>query len=240
MRVSVVIPAFNEERLLPATLAAIQQALERFTAKGWGSEIIVCDNNSTDKTAELARAAGAKVVFEPINQIARARNSGAAAALGDWLIFVDADSQPTAELFGAVADEIQKGKCIAGGTTVRLDGDYPLGGLFIHIWNWTSRILRWMAGSFIFCEARAFKEVGGFNNELFASEDLDLSKKLKALARSKKSTIVILEHPLLTSGRKMRLYSTWEHVVFLAKTILGGGRTLNSREACPIWYDGRR
>jgi len=54
--------------------------------------MIVCDNNSTDRTAEIARAAGAIVVYEPVNQIARRRNCGAAAATGDWLIFVDADS----------------------------------------------------------------------------------------------------------------------------------------------------
>ncbi len=90
MKVSVVIPAFNEARLLGETLRHVQAALTVFTSRGWGVEIIVCDNNSTDATAEIARAAGATVVFEPENQIARARNSGAAAATGDWLIFVDA------------------------------------------------------------------------------------------------------------------------------------------------------
>ena len=76
---------------------------------------------------------------------------------------------------------------------------------------------------------------------LFASEELDLSRRLKALARKKGKTIVILtRHPLLTSARKLHLYTAREHLWFLAKTILGGGRTLNSREACHTWYDGRR
>ena len=65
MRVSVVIPAFNEEKLLPATLAAVGAAAEAFRVRGWSWECVVCDNNSTDRTAELARAAGATVVFEP-------------------------------------------------------------------------------------------------------------------------------------------------------------------------------
>ncbi len=106
MKISIIIPAFNEERLLGGTLAQVKSAMDVFTRRRWESELIVCDNNSTDHTAEIARAAGATVVFEPENQIARARNSGAAAAAGDWLIFVDADSQPSAELFADVAEQI--------------------------------------------------------------------------------------------------------------------------------------
>jgi len=53
--------------------------------------VIVVDNNSTDRTGELARAV-ARRRFEPINQISRARNAGGRHASGDWLLFVDADS----------------------------------------------------------------------------------------------------------------------------------------------------
>ena len=91
MKASVIVPAFNEERLLPESLAAIGTATRAFTDAGWSTELIVCDNNSTDRTAEIARAAGATVVFEPHNQIARARNRGAGAARGEWLVFVDAE-----------------------------------------------------------------------------------------------------------------------------------------------------
>ncbi len=65
---------------------------DRQQKPGLTHEIIVVDNNSTDLTAELAKQAGAKVVFESINQIGRARDTGATAATGDWLLFVDADS----------------------------------------------------------------------------------------------------------------------------------------------------
>jgi glycosyltransferase involved in cell wall biosynthesis len=83
MRISIIIPAFNEERLLAASLAEIRTAVAVFVERGWEHEIIVCYYNSTDRTVEIALAAGALVVFEPINQIARARNTGAAAASGD-------------------------------------------------------------------------------------------------------------------------------------------------------------
>ncbi len=241
MKVSVVIPAFNEERLLNQTLQHVKAALTAFAPLRWETELIVCDNNSTDRTAEIARAAGATVVFEPVNQIARARNRGAEAASGEWLLFVDADSQPSAELLAEVAQQIQSGRCLAGGCTIRYDGYHPMANFGAGLWNRLSQSWRLLAGSFIFCEAAAFRKVGGFSNELFAGEELDLSKRLGQLARETGREIVILHrHPLLTSARKMRLYSTWELLRFVLLAGLNQKRVLRSREACHTWYDGRR
>src|SRR6266481_9044691 len=135
MKISIIVPAFNEEKLIGETLRRITVATGAFAECGWGSELIVCDNNSTDRTAELAREAGAQVVFEPVNQIARARNTGAGAATGDWLLFIDADSHPQPELFADVAAAIQSGRCLAGGSTVRLDSAGFRGHLLIKLWN---------------------------------------------------------------------------------------------------------
>src|SRR6266496_790416 len=201
MKISVIVPAFNEQKLLADTLRSIRIAMTAFGQARWETELVVCDNNSTDGTAALAAAAEAKVVFEPINQIARARNTGAAAASGDWFIFVDADSHPSAALFASVAQEIRSGRCLAGGSTVRLDGHYPIAAQMIRLWNALSRLLKWAPGSFIFCEATAFREVGGFSRELYASEEVDLFQRLKRLARARRQRIRILhQHPLITSA----------------------------------------
>jgi len=240
MKISVVVPAFNEERLLPGSLASIGAAMQGFDRLGWASELIVCDNNSTDRTAEIAKAAGAQVVFEPVNQIARARNTGAACARGDWIFFVDADSNPTVELFLEAADAIRAG-CLAGGSTVAYEDPPPGVTLATGIWNAVSRINKWAAGAFIFCEAAAFGETGGFSEELYASEEIDLFRRLKRLARREKRTIAILHrHPLLTSDRKLRLYGWGEFFRFTVKTVVSRGRTLRSRRDCFAWYDGRR
>jgi len=243
VNVSIIVPAFNEEKLIQASLRAMKGALVAFHERGWCSEIIVCDNNSTDTTAALAREAGAKVVFEPVNQIGRARNTGAAAATGDWLIFIDADSHPSPELFRDVADAIASGRCLAGGSTVRLDGPGP--GPVIQFltvaWNRLSRVARLMAGSFIFCDRAAFKEVGGFDLQLYASEEIELSKKLKKLARKRRKKIVILHrHPLMTSSRKGQLYSHREILRFFFRNALSLGKNLKSAKHCFPWYDGRR
>ena len=240
VKISIVIPAFNEERLLGQSLAQIKSAANVFFMRGWEVEWVVCDNNSTDRTAEIARAAGVMVGVEPFNQIARARNRGAAAASGDWLIFVDADSQPSAELFADVAEQIQSGHCLAGGATVRMDEKYLMAGFFTWLWNWFSRMGRWFAGSFIFVEAAAFRKIGGFSDKLFAGEELDLSKRLKQLAKETGGGIVILHrHPLVTSARKMRLYTIWDHLKLLVR-VMFNRRALYNRESCSLWYDGRR
>jgi glycosyltransferase involved in cell wall biosynthesis len=241
MKVSVVVPAFNEERLLAGSLRSIRSAMEAFAQCGWPSELIVCDNNSTDRTAEIARAAGAEVVFEPVNQISRARNAGARQASGDWLVFVDADSTPSRELFSAVAAEIRAGLTLAGGSTVCYGSSSRGIALLIGAWNLLSRSLRWAAGSFIFCETAAFREVRGFSEALYASEEIDLFVRLKRLARRRGKKIAILHrHPLRTSDRKLHLYSGWTFAAFTMKAIVSGGRSLRSRTDCYAWYDGRR
>lgn len=234
-------PAFNEERLLAGSLAATRDALRAFDEAGWATELIVCDNNSTDRTAEIARAAGASVVFEPVNQIARARNAGAACASGDWLVFVDADSYPDKNLMNDVLQTIRTGRALGGGATVWFETPDFAVRLALSAWNAVSRTACWVAGAFIFCEAAAFRALGGFSESLYAGEEIDFSRRLKRLARQRGFGVVILHrHPLRTSDRKARLYTKREHFAFMLKTLLMAGRTLRDRDACHVWYDGRR
>jgi glycosyltransferase involved in cell wall biosynthesis len=227
--ISIVVPAFNEERLLSSTLDSISKA-----AHGLDHELIVCDNNSTDRTAEIARAHGAKVVFEPVNQISRARNAGASAATGDWLVFVDADSTPSRALFEEMVS-VMPG-CIGGGSTVDLGNARLDVRMWVGLWNATSRGLSWAAGSFIFCRADSFRAIGGFSTDLYAAEEIDLSRRMKKLGRF----VILHRNPLRTSDRKAHLYKPREHFAFFLRFILTRGRTLRSREGTHIWYDGRR
>lgn len=89
MLLSVVIPAFNEGRYLPETLSSLRDAAR---ACRCGLELIVVDNASADRTAEIAKAFGATLAHEPIHNIARVRNTGARHARSDVLVFIDADT----------------------------------------------------------------------------------------------------------------------------------------------------
>jgi glycosyltransferase involved in cell wall biosynthesis len=241
MKISIVVPAFNEEKLIGKTLAAITDAGGVFTARGWLMETVVCDNNSTDRTSEIAAAAWAKVVFEPINQISRARNAGASVATGDWLIFIDADSIPSRGIFARVAENIESGRCVGGGCLVKLDEPLPITGALVTAWNCLSTLCRWAAGSFVYCETKAFRELHGFSHKLYASEEIEFSRRLKKLARRQNRKVMIIREPkLTTSARKMHLYTKREYARFMLKAFFLPWEVLTNRDECAPWYDGRR
>ena len=90
MDYSIVLPAYNEESYLPDTLDSLSRCMAGLPdAKG---EIIVVDNNSTDRTAAVSTIQGARVAFEEERGIGKARNRGALEASGELLFFVDADT----------------------------------------------------------------------------------------------------------------------------------------------------
>lgn len=241
MKLSIVIPAFNEEKLLPATLTAVATAAAALTESGITHEVIVCDNNSTDRTAANAREHGAHVIFEPVNQIGRARNTGATLATGDWLLFLDADSTPSRELFADLAVALHDPGTFYGGCAVQLDEKHRAGDVLLGCWHWIAKWLHYAAGSFLFVRREDFEATGGFSKILFASEELELSKRLKQMARQREQRFVFLtEHPLVTSARKFRMHTGWWHLRFFVRTAFTGTRNLRSREGCGIWYDGKR
>ena len=91
--ISFIIPAHNEELLLPATLGAIDDAAKLLDEP---YEVVVADDASTDRTADVGRSGGARVVAVQHRQISATRNAGARIAVGDRFIFVDADTVVTA------------------------------------------------------------------------------------------------------------------------------------------------
>ncbi|MFY4729344.1 glycosyltransferase, partial [Nitrospira sp. BLG_2] len=203
MRLSIVIPAFNEARLIERSLQSVAVSIAANRTSGLTSEVIVVDNNSTDNTAELARQTGATVVFEPVNQIGRARNAGAAHATGDWLLFLDADSVLTPLLLADIIRVIESQKYVGCGSTLRMDGLPWWANVTLQLWTGASVLFRWAAGALIVCRRDAFREVGGFDQDLYALDEIRLSKRLKQWGRRKGLQFTSwTEHPLETSSRK--------------------------------------
>ena len=150
---SIIIPAYNEAAELPSTLSSIRRAMEAVSLEG---ECIVVDNNSTDSTTAVARSHGADlVVQEPINQIARARNSGAAISSGRSLIFIDADTRIQPELLLEALHRLEETPCVGGGSVIKFESEVSvIGRIGIGVWERISRFARIAAGSFIFCRRR--------------------------------------------------------------------------------------
>ena len=237
MFISIAIPAFNEAKYLPKTISAARCASRVFDAAGWGSEIVVCDNNSTDDTAGVAKAAGVRVVFEPFNQIAASRNAAGRAAKGEWLVFVDADTRVSAELFREMMREIVSGHCIGGGTSVKFDSGPWLARQTVHGWNTLAKLMGWAAGSFLFCRADAFRELGGFDTELFAAEEVEYCVRLNRLAKRLAKRMVMLRAPVISSGRKVRALFTANNLMHGIEAIFTAGGALKDRANCEYWYD---
>ena len=232
---SVVVPAYDEERYLPATLAALQEAMAATPLRG---ELIVTDNNSTDSTAEIARRAGAEVVFEPVNQISRARNAGARVARGRYLVFVDADTRISPELLQNALERLESGRYVGGGAVVRFAERFGRPARFaVGVWNRLSRTFGFAAGCFVFCTKADFEAIGGFSEQVYASEEIWFSRRLGALGRKQgKRFGIIAEHPAVSSGRKLEWYGPGRQLVFLLMVTFFPF-FVRYRRLCGFWYE---
>lgn len=233
---SCVVPAYNEERLLEATLRRINE-VRGVLPEGPG-ELIVVDNNSTDATAAIARAAGAEVVFAPHNCIAAARNAGARQARGRYLFFVDADTLISRELMVAALAALNSGTVCGGGTTVGFDRPtLPFAArCFTWFWHRLVRIVPLAAGSFVYCRREAWAEVGGFDERLYASEEIGFSRRVAKWGRRHGQRFLVLDLPVVTSARKLDQYSPIRMVLVML-LVAACPLLLRSRRACYLWYE---
>jgi glycosyltransferase involved in cell wall biosynthesis len=230
--ISFCIPAYNEERLLPATLASIHRA-SRSLALDY--EIVVADDASTDSTRDVALAASARVVAIDRRQIAAARNAAARAAHGEVLFFVDADTTVHAAALRQALALIDVG-CVGGGAIPRFDGDVPLWAtILLETFGVPYRMLRLSAGAFMFCTIEAFQQSGGFDETVFGGEEVLFAMALKRAGRFR-----LVRDRVVTSGRKARAHSFGEVMRALGRIALKGRRGVESREGLDMWYAPRR
>jgi glycosyltransferase involved in cell wall biosynthesis len=230
--ISFVVPAYNEEHELTGALSAIRGAAE---GAAQPYEIIVVDDASTDATPEIASRAGAMVVRINRRQIAASRNAGGRAAKGDYLFFVDADTQIQQTHVSAAIAALAAG-CSGGSAWVAMGGLVPIWGRLL--WRGLSVVyfgLNLGAGAFLFTTRRNFEIVGGFDEQYFAGEEVYFSLELKKLGPFK-----VLREPVVTSGRKLRMYPAKHFLRKFFGVIVRGPRGVRSREKLSLWYDGKR
>ena len=231
---SVIIPAYNEEVLLPATLSSLHLAMDSIPHNG---EIIVVDNNSTDNTQRVAKKYGARLIFEPFRQIAKARNSGARAAKSNFFIFLDADTILPPQLLQNAISLLEKGEYCGGGTLITFDSQLPfLAAILVKFWNWLSKTGKLAAGSFIFCLSRSFYDIGGFDEHIYAGEEIIFSRKIKAWGKKNNLFFTIItDQNVITSGRKFHWYSSIQ-IALLLMLFTVFPFALRNRFLCNFWY----
>lgn len=228
---SFIVPAYNEELELPATLSAIHAA----AANSQPYEIIVVNDTSTDATAAVAASAGARVLTIHRRQIAAARNAGAREARGDTLFFVDADTRIEPWHVSAALETLRSGSA-GGGARMEINEEIPLWArIFVYLFCKTYFAANLGAGAFLFTTCSLFDRAGGFDEQYFAGEEVYFSQALKKFGR-----FHLLDRPVVTSGRKLRMHSARHILGRSVGIILRGKRAVRSRDRLDLWYDGKR
>lgn len=227
---SIIVPAHNEEALLRDTLQAIRAAAP--ADEPW--ELLVVDDDSTDRTAEIARAEGAEVVPVRLRKIAAVRNAGAKEAAGEYLLFVDADTLVTPAAVAAALGAMRAG-AVGGGAMFRMERNAPWWArTMMALTAWLMVVTKLAAGCFIYARRQDFEAVGGFDETYYASEEVWLSRALKRRGR-----FVVLHTRVLTSARKFRQYTLGQTLKTMWRMAVGGQRGLQ-RNRWSFWYGGKR
>ena len=229
---SFIIPAYNEEKYLPTTLAAIHAAAREV---GEPYEVVVANDNSSDATASIAEQGGARVVTVQNRQIAGTRNAGARAAKGDMLLFVDADTTVNAPLVAEAMAAMRAG-AIGGGAPVRFDRSPPWVLVLMFLMIPMFRLFKWAAGCFVFCTREGFEKSGGFDERYYASEEIHFSQALKRHGRFR-----MLRAYVTSSSRKLDTYSPWRLLALVWRMLLAGPAGLRKRSPLTdYWYPDKR
>ena len=240
-RISLVIPAYNEEKFLPRLLQSVEAARLNYESTGCAMEVIVADNASTDGTARVAAERGCRVVPVQKRCIAAARNGGARVARGQFLAFVDADFQIHPQTFLAIEEALASEKVIAGASGATLE-------------RWSAGIavsfallvpFVWMTGfdtGVVFCRRADFEAVGGYDERRRIAEDVTLLLALRRLGKRRGQRLVrVTRIKAIASTRKFDEFGEWHYLKFMglaAAYLLGLTKFEDAIER--YWYRVRR
>ena len=232
MKLTIIVPAFNEEAYLGPTLRSIRSAAEELRGQADVSvDVIVVDNASEDGTAALARDLGAAVIHEPVQGIARARNAGARRAAGDVLVFFDADVIVPRNVLVAIGQAMRDRACIGGGVDVDYRPQLLTVRLYLRAWRLLARLTGMVQGAAQFCRKDVFEQVGGYDESVWIGEDVDFFWSLRKLARRTGRNVRFLREPRVTpSCRRFDKWPVWKTLVWTNPVFIGLFRRWK-----PVW-----
>jgi glycosyltransferase involved in cell wall biosynthesis len=239
---SLVIPAHNEQSYLPRLLDSVDKARQRYPGGAEAIEMVVADNLSTDRTAEIARQRGCRVVPVVKRVIAAVRNGGAKAARGQVLAFLDADSQMHPETFNVIDRALETGKVVGGATGVHMERMSP--GIFL---TYVLLVpLVWITGmdtGVVFCRRQDFDAVGGYNEGRTFAEDVQFLWDLRRLGRGRGQRLARLTSAkAIASTRKFDRHGDWHYLVGMLRGLywLVFSPSAGREYAKHYWYEDPR
>ena len=236
--ISLIVPAYNEEEYLPAMLDSVDAARERYRRGPEAVEVVVVDNDSTDRTAEVARERGCRVVHTPADWIGQVRNAGAAEARGRIYCFVDADARIHPDVLNAVEDALADDGVVGGASRIRLE---RLSIPIVVTWALVMPMI-WIFNvdiGVVFCRREDFEEVDGYPDDLPIGEDVDFLFRLRRLGRARGQKFRRLRGVKTHfSMRKYDEYGDWHWFHFFVRLVryyLGRAEVLDVIDR--YWYD---
>lgn len=242
IRISLVIPAYNEQRYLSRLLDSVDTARAGFRHGAGAVEVIVADNGSTDSTPSVANDRGCIVVRVAERRIASVRNGGAAVARGTTLCFIDADSEIHPATFDAVEDALDTGRVVAGATGVRMErwsvGIAVTYALFMPM-VWLMR----MDTGVVFCRREDFVTVGGYDERRYFAEDVQLLWDLRRLGKTRGQRLTRVRGvKALGSTRKFDTHGDWHYLsdLFRLVPLMLFHPNASNDYAAKYWYGEQR
>ncbi len=242
IRHTLVIPAYNEARLLPGLLDTVDAARARYVAGANAIQVVVADNDSTDATPDLAAARGCEVAHVGKRVIAAARNGGARIARGKILCFVDADSQIHPETFNAIDQAVARADVVGGATGVRLER-WSAGIALTYLMLLPLVMLTGMDTGVVFCRRVDFEEIGGYDEERELAEDVAFLWALRRLGRGRGQKLTRLRHvKAIASTRKFDRHGDWHYFTKLIPASIPAllRRSARAGFARRYWYSDDR
>lgn len=240
-RISLIVPAFNEEHYLGRLLDSVDVARSCYRRGPDAVEVVVADDGSTDATSEIATVRGCRVVRLEARKIAAARNAGAASARGLVFAFVDADTRIHPDTFNAIDDLIASPK-VAAGTTGVTPERWSLGiavtFAILVPWVWLLR----MDTGVVFCRADDFRAVGGYDERRSFGEDVQLLVDLRRLGRQRGRRLARAGSvKAVSSTRKFDRHGEWHYFRLIRHLLLPMIRQPELRDELveTYWYGDR-
>jgi len=224
LSISIVIPALNEALYLGPTIEALRTSFARVPGERVGGvEVVVVDNGSEDATGEVARGFGARLVYEPIRNVARARNAGARAASGSLLVFLDADTLVPQSFGQEVAERAVDATCLGGAFDTEQRAHRPVVRAYLSLWRCVGLALGMAQGAAQFCRRDAFDALGGYDEDLFMGEDVDFYWRMKRLARKwGKRTAFVRHVRVAPSARRFDNWPLWKVLLWTNPVVVAG------------------
>jgi glycosyltransferase involved in cell wall biosynthesis len=214
MHVSVIVPAHNEELLLPRGLEAIHRAAR---GSSIDLEVVVVANRCTDATAAIAESAGAVVVENGARNIATVRNAGVSAAGGDVIVTIDADSRMAPNTFSEIERHLASGHSVGGGASFVPERSSAGIQATVLLTKIVTRMAR-VSGVMFWCGRSDFDAIGGFNEDLVLGEDVDFARRLRLHGRRTGRRFTTLRAaPVVISTRKFDRFGDWHMFAMAAQ-----------------------